>query len=225
MDSPSKKTADYRVLSVLVGLACILLGLLLGMSINTNSHNVLASYRSSDITMEKSNAMLSVLVKDECERMLEDNAAETVTVRKVEMLQNAHDSIILYLNHLRFDFICFVDGNNGGVLHSIDDVSNSTNFMINQGHAKELETRLKDYQEQLLHLIDNSQQRARVKADIDFHTEDEYTNGWVAHHFDHTMAIEVVNQLDLLSQQAHLTAYRVLREISKESAKRNSDNH
>lgn len=225
MDSPSKKIADSRVLSVLVGLACILLGLLLGMSINTNSHDVLASYRSSDIIMEKGNAMLSVLVKDECERMLEDNAVDTVMVRKVEMLQDAHDSIILCLNHMRFDFICFVEGNNGGVLHSIDDVSNSTNFMINQGHAKELETRLKDYQEQLLHLIDNSQQRARVKADIDFHTEDEYPNGWVAHHFDHTMAIEVVNQLDLLSQQAHLTACRVLREIGKESAKRNSDNH
>lgn len=225
MDSSSKKTTNYQVLSVLVGIACILFGLLFGMSINTNSHDVLASYRSSDITIEKGNAMLSVLVRDECERMLNDHAADTVTVGKVGMLQDAHDSIILYLNHMRFDFICFVDGNNGGVLHSIDDVSNSTNFMINQGHAKELETRLEDYQEQLLHLIDNSQQRARVKADIDFHTEDEYPNGWVAHHFDHTMAIEVVNQLDLLSQQAHLTACRVLREIGKESAKRNSDNH
>ena len=224
MDSSSKKTADYRVLCIVMGLIGILFGLLLGISINSNSHSVVASYKSSDMTIEKGNTMLSLFIRNECERMLDDNAADTVMVSKVETLQDAHDSILLYLNTMRYDFIRYVDGNNGGVLHCFDDVSNSTNFMINKGHAKELETRLEDYQEQLLKLLDNPQQLARVKADIDFHTKDEYPNGWTTYHFYHTMAIEVVNQLDQLSQQAHLAACRVLREISRESTKRN-DNH
>lgn len=221
----SRKIADYRVLCVAVGIVCVLLGLLLGISLNINSHDVLASYRSSAMTVEQGNAMLSNLVQRECDLMLKDNSTDTVMVQKVEVLRDAHDSILQYLSSLRSDFILSVDGVEGERLQRLDDVDFSTNYMINEGHAVELKSHLEEYQRQLLGLFTDPHQRARVEADVVNLTKYQFPNGWVESHFDHAMSVEVVNQLDLFTQQAHIAACRVLQELKGQGrSEENSDN-
>ena len=71
----SGKSSKYSVLCVAVALGCSLFGILFGVSLNLNSHDVLASYRSSMTTLAQNNAMLSDITVSEWDR-LQDHAIE-----------------------------------------------------------------------------------------------------------------------------------------------------
>ena len=205
----TKKLSNLRVLCVVVAIFCLLLGLLSGLSLNTTSHDVLASYRSS--------VLLSELVKDECAQVLKTKASDTLICRKVALLALSEDSLQQYLDNLRTEFIQNVNREEGENLLRLDDVDYSTNFMIYQGNAAKLRAQIERYQDQLLQLIDDQELRERVAQDISFHTSQmawQYGKAsWEEHYFDHAMAVEVVNQLEQIQQQAHLAAIRVLRAI------------
>ena len=213
----TKKLSNLRVLCVVVAIFCLLLGLLSGLSLNTTSHDVLASYRSSVETARNNNVFLSELVKDECARVLKTKASDTLICRKVALLALSEDSLQQYLDNLRTEFIQNVNREEGETLLRLDDVDYSTNFMIYQGNAAKLRAQIERYQDQLLQLIDDQELRERVAQDISFHTNQmawQYGKAsWEEHYFDHAMAVEVVNQLEQIQQQAHLAAIRVLRAI------------
>lgn len=213
----TKKLSNLRVLCVVVAIFCLLLGLLSGLSLNTTSHDVLASYRSSVETARNNNVLLSELVKDECAQVLKTKASDTLICRKVALLALSEDSLQQYLDNLRTEFIQNVNREEGETLLRLDDVDYSTNFMIYQGNAAKLRAQIERYQDQLLQLIDDQELRKRVAQDISFHTSQmawQYGKAsWEEHYFDHAMAVEVVNQLEQIQQQAHLAAIRVLRAI------------
>lgn len=213
----TKKLSNLRVLCVVVAIFCLLLGLLSGLSLNTTSHDVLASYRSSVETARNNNVLLSELVKDECAQVLKTKASDTLICRKVALLALSEDSLQQYLDNLRTEFIQNVNRGEGETLLRLDDVDYSTNFMIYQGNAAKLRAQIERYQDQLLQLIDDQELRKRVAQDISFHTNQmtwQYGKAsWEEHYFDHAMAVEVVNQLEQIQQQAHLAAIRVLRAI------------
>lgn len=213
----TKKLSNLRVLCVVVAIFCLLLGLLSGLSLNTTSHDVLASYRSSVETARNNNVLLSELVKDECAQVLKTKASDTLICRKVALLALSEDSLQQYLDNLRTEFIQNVNREEGETLLRLDDVDYSTNFMIYQGNAAKLRAQIERYQDQLLQLIDDQELRERVAQDISFHTNQtawQYGEAsWEEHYFDHAMAVEVVNQLEQIQQQAHLAAIRVLRAI------------
>lgn len=213
----TKKLSNLRVLCVVVAIFCLLLGLLSGLSLNTTSHDVLASYRSSVETARNNNVLLSELVKDECARVLKTKASDTLICRKVALLALSEDSLQQYLDNLRTEFIQNVNREEGETLLRLDDVDYSTNFMIYQGNAAKLRAQIERYQDQLLQLIDDQELRERVAQGISFHTNQmawQYGKAsWEEHYFDHAMAVEVVNQLEQIQQQAHLAAIRVLRAI------------
>ena len=213
----TKKLSNLRVLCVVVAIFCLLLGLLSGLSLNTTSHDVLASYRSSVETARNNNVLLSELVKDECAQVLKTKASDTLICRKVALLALSEDSLQQYLDNLRAEFIQNVNRGEGETLLRLDDVDYSTNFMIYQGNAAKLRAQIERYQDQLLQLIDDQELRERVAQDISFHTNQKAWQygkaSWEEHYFDHAMAVEVVNQLEQIQQQAHLAAIRVLRAI------------
>lgn len=213
----TKKLSNLRVLCVVVAIFCLLLGLLSGLSLNTTSHDVLASYRSSVETARNNNVLLSELVKDECAQVLKTKASDTLICRKVALLALSEDSLQQYLDNLRTEFIQNVNREEGETLLRLDDVDYSTNFMIYQGNAAKLRAQIERYQDQLLQLIDGQELRERVAQDISFHTNQtawQYGEAsWEEHYFDHAMAVEVVNQLEQIQHQAHLAAIRVLRAI------------
>ena len=212
----SKKLSNLRVLCVVVAISCLLLGLLLGISINTTSHDVLASYRSSSETARSNNVMLSELVNSECGRML-STTSDTLICQKVASLASSKDSLQQYLDNLRTEFIQYVNGGEGETFLRLDDVDYSTNFMIDQGNAGKLRAEIERYQDQLLQLVDDQDLRERIAQDISFHTsQTTWPYGeasWEEHYFDHAMAVEVVNQLEQIQQQAHLASVRVLKAI------------
>ena len=213
----TKKLSNLRVLCVVVAIFCLLLGLLSGLSLNTTSHDVLASYRSSAETARNNNVLLSELVKDECAQVLKTKASDTLICRKVALLALSEDSLQQYLDNLRTEFIQNVNREEGETLLRLDDVDYSTNFMIYQGNAAKLRAQIERYQDQLLQLVDDQELRERIAQDISFHTNQtawQYGEAsWEEHYFDHAMAVEVVNQLEQIQQQAHLAAIRVLRAI------------
>lgn len=213
----TKKLSNLRVLCVVVAIFCLLLGLLSGLSLNTTSHDVLASYRSSAETARNNNVLLSELVKDECAQVLKTKASDTLICRKVALLALSEDSLQQYLDNLRTEFIQNVNREEGETLLRLDDVDYSTNFMLYQGNAAKLRAQIERYQDQLLQLIDDQELRESIAQDISFHTNQtawQYGEAsWEEHYFDHAMAVEVVNQLEQIQQQAHLAAIRVLRAI------------
>ena len=213
----TKKLSNLRVLCVVVAIFCLLLGLLSGLSLNTTSHDVLASYRSSVETARNNNVLLSELVKDECAQVLKTKASDTLICRKVALLALSEDSLQQYLDNLRTEFIQNINREEGETLLRLDDVDYSTNFMIYQGNAAKLRAQIERYQDQLLQLVDDQELRERIAQDISFHTNQtawQYGEAsWEEHYFDHAMAVEVVNQLEQIQQQAHLAAIRVLRAI------------
>lgn len=213
----TKKLSNLRVLCVVVAIFCLLLGLLSGLSLNTTSHDVLASYRSSVETARNNNVLLSELVKDECAQVLKTKASDTLICRKVALLALSEDSLQQYLDNLRTEFIQNVNREEGETLLRLDDVDYSTNFMIYQGNAAKLRAQIERYQDQLLQLVDDQELRERIAQDISFHTNQtawQYGEAsWEEHYFDHAMAVEVVNQLEQIQQQAYLAAVRVLRAI------------
>ena len=213
----TKKLSNLRVLCVVVAIFCLLLGLLSGLSLNTTLHDVLASYRSSVETARNNNVLLSELVKDECAQVLKTKASDTLICRKVALLALSEDSLQQYLDNLRTEFIQNVNREEGETLLRLDDVDYSTNFMIYQGNAAKLRAQIERYQDQLLQLVDDQELRERIAQDISFHTNQtawQYGEAsWEEHYFDHAMAVEVVNQLEQIQQQAYLAAVRVLRAI------------
>lgn len=217
----SGKSSKYSVLCVAVALGCSLFGILLGVSLNLNSHDVLASYRSSMRTLAQNNAMLSDISVAEWDR-LQDRAIEkedSAMFCKVSDLSDA-SVIYRYLDSLRSAFILYVDGEPGGQLKRLDVVSESTYFMMDQGNARELRERLQLYQDQLNSCIDSKD----TAYFVDFNLQEQYTNGervsWEAYHFANAMSVEVVNQLNLIEMQLRMAEISVFKYVAGERWKK-----
>lgn len=211
----SGKSSKYSVLCVAVALGCSLFGILLGVSLNLNSRDVLASYRTSTTTLEQNNEMLSDIVDAEwtklCNIALEKN--DSALFCKVSELSDA-SVIYHYLDSLRSAFILNVDGEPGEQLRRLDVVSESTYFMMDQGNARGLRERLQLYQDQLNSCIDSRD----TAYFIDFNLQEQYANGekrsWESYHFANAMSVEVINQLDMIKQQLLMAEINVFKYVA-----------
>lgn len=209
----SSKSSKYSVLCVAVALGCSLFGILLGVSLNLNSHDVLASYRTSMTTLAQNNTMMSDIANAEWDR-LEDHAIEKEDSALFCRISDLYDASVIYhyLDSLRSAFILYVDGEPNEQLHRLDAVSESTYFMMDQGNARELRERLQHYQDQL-----NSFVGEDTDYLVDLGLQEQYLYGektsWEGYHFANAMSVEVVNQLYLIEQQlimADISVYKYL---------------
>ena len=216
----SSISSKYSVLCVAVALGCSLFGILLGVSLNLNSHDVLASYRSSMTTLAQNNAMMSDIKDAEwtqlCNIALEKKDSSLFC--KVSDLSEA-SVIYHYLDSLRAAFIFYVDGEPNEQLHRLDAVSESTYFMMGQGNARELRERLQQYQDQL-----NSYVSEDTAYLVDFGLQEQYLYGektsWEDYHFANAMSVEVVNQLYLIEQQLRMAEISVFKYVAGERWKK-----
>ena len=210
----SSKSSKHSVLCVAVALGCSLFGILLGVSLNLNSHDVLASYRSSMTTHAQNNEMLSDMEDAEwthlCNIALEKN--DSALFRKVERLSD-ESAILHYIDSLRAAFILYVDGEPDNQLRRLDAVAESTDFMMNQGSARELRARLQQYQDHL-----NSYVGEDTAYVVDFGLQDQNLYGekisWEEYHFANAMSVELVNQLDLIEQQLRMANISVFKYVA-----------
>lgn len=215
----SGKSSKYSVLCVAVALGCSLFGILLGVSLNLNSHDVLASYRSSMTTLAQNNEMLSDISNAEWTRLcnIALEKKDSALFRKVEKLSD-ESTIIHYIDSLRAAFILYVDGEPNEQLHRLDIVSESTYFMMDQGNARELRERLQQYQDLLNSCIDSKD----TSYFVDFNLQEQYANGektsWEGYHFANAMAVEVINQLYLIEQQLRMADISVFKYLAGERA-------
>lgn len=214
----SEKLSKRRVLCIVVAISSLLLGLLLGISLNINSHDVLNSYRSSITTIDNNNIQLAQILQAEFDQALQDPNIDTTTLNKVEILRDEQIAFLRYWDTLHANFLQWVNGDGGDIviLHP-DDVDAPTYFMIDQRNAQTLRLHIEEYQQNILQLVDDTVLREQLRANIDFHTQDEQLYGeqygWEHYHFDHTMAIETENQLNLIQQQALMDGITLLKAI------------
>ena len=212
----SGKSSKYSVLCVAVALGCSLFGILLGVSLNLNSHDVLTSYRSSMTTHAQNNEMLSDMEDAEWTRLC--NIAlgknDSALSRKVERLSE-ESAIFHYIDSLRAAFILYVDGEPDDQLRRLDAVAESADFMMNQGNARELRARLQQYQDHL-----NSFVGEDTAYLVDFGLQEQILYGdktsWEGYHFANAMSVEVVNQLDLIEQQLRMADISVFKYVAGE---------
>ena len=220
----SGKSSKYSVLCVAVALGCSLFGILLGVSLNLNSHDVLASYRSSMTTLAQNNAILSDIEDAEwahlCNIALEKK--DSALCRKVEILSD-ESAIFHYIDSLRAAFILYVDGEPNEQLHRLDVVSESAYFMMNQGNARELRERLQQYQDHL-----NSFVGEDTAYLVDFGLQEQNLYGektsWEGYHFANAMSVEVINQLYLIEQQLRMADISVFKYVAEERWKKRNIN-
>jgi len=214
----SGKSSKYSVLCVTVALGCSLFGILLGVSLNLNSHDVLASYRSSMTTLAQNNAMLSDISVAEWDR-LQDRAIEKEDSAMFCRISDLYDASVIYhyLDSLRSAFILYVDGEPGEQLRKLDVVSESTYFMMDQGNARELRERLQQYQDLLNSFVGDD-----TAFLVDFGLQEQYLysekTSWEGYHFANAMSVEVVNQLYLIEQQLRMADISVFKYLAGERA-------
>ena len=212
----SGKSSKYSVLCVAVALGCSLFGILLGVSLNLNSHDVLTSYRSSMTTHAQNNEILSDMEDAEWTRLC--NIAlgknDSALSRKVERLSE-ESAIFHYIDSLRAAFILYVDGEPDDQLRRLDAVAESADFMMNQGNARELRARLQQYQDHL-----NSFVGEDTAYLVDFGLQEQILYGdktsWEGYHFANAMSVEVVTQLDLIEQQLRMADISVFKYVAGE---------
>lgn len=218
--SKSGKSSKHSVLCVAVALGCSLFGILLGVSLNLNSHDVLASYRSSVTTLAQNNEMLSDIMDAEwshlCNVALEKK--DSTLFRKVGTL--SEESVIFhYIDSLRSAFILYVDGAPNEQLHRLDAVAESSYFMMDQGNARELRARLQQYQDHLNSFVGED---TAYLVDLGLQEQNLYgeTISWEGYHFANAMSVEVVNQLDLIEQQLRMAEISVFKYVAGERWKK-----
>ena len=216
----SGKLSKYSVLCVAVALGCSLFGILFGVSLNLNSHDVLASYRSSMTTLAQNNAMMSDIEDAEWTRLCNIALEKKDSLLFCEVSDLSDASVIYhYLDSLRAAFILYVDGEPNEQLHRLDAVSESTYFMMDQGNARELRERLQHYQDQL-----NSFVGEDTDYLVDLGLQEQYLYGektsWEGYHFANAMSVEVINQLYLIEQQLRMAEISVFKYVAGERWKK-----
>lgn len=216
----SGKSSKYSVLCIAVALGCTLFGILLGVSLNLNSHDVLASYRSSMTTLAQNNEMLSDMEDAEWTRLCNfaTGKSDSALFKKVERLSD-ESAIFHYIDSLRAAFIFYVDGEPNEHLHRLDAVSESTYFMMDQGNARELRARLQQYQDQLNSYVGED---TAYLVDLGLQEQNLYGEkiSWEDYHFANAMSVEVVNQLDLIEQQLRMADISVFKYVAGERWKK-----
>lgn len=216
----SEHTSKMKILCIMGVLFSLMLGLLLGISLNINSHDVLTSYRSSITTINHSNTQLAKIMQAELDAVLQDPDTDTLTLNKVEILRDEQIGFLRYWDTLHSNFLQYINGSGDDVVIKYpDNVDATTYFMVSQGNATTLRRQIEAYQQNILQLVDDTILREQLRVDIDFHTQDKYPcnefHGWECHHFEHTMAIEAENQLNLIQQQALMSGIMVLNAIKR----------
>lgn len=216
----SGKSSKYSVLCVAVALGCSLFGILFGVSLNLNSHDVLASYRSSMTTLAQNNAMMSDIEDAEWTRLCNIALEKKDSLLFCEVSDLSDASVIYhYLDSLRAAFILYVDGEPNEQLHRLDAVSESTYFMMDQGNARELREQLQQYQDQL-----NSFVGEDTDYLVDLGLKEQYLYGektsWEGYHFANAMSVEVINQLNLIEQQLRMAEISVFKYVAGERWKK-----
>jgi len=185
----------------LIGMMYLVLTALLALNVSKDILNAFAIVdetlgRSNLITVSKNNQDYAELLRQKA-ILGEDKVAREFA--KAMELKEFSNEMVDFIEDLRRRYIEFVEGtpavNSDGTPKSVaqlrfkDNISKSTNFMINESNAFELRDRLAKYREQLLSLVNESDREAISKT-IGLNVNETFENAsgasesWVAHYFE-----------------------------------------
>ena len=123
---------------------------------------------------------------------------------KAQLLKKESDAMVKYIENMRNELIFAVDGDSlvekdgKMVTKAVSDIVKKDNFdiptdyMINNGHAKQLKDRIKQYKANVLKLAKKEDQKRLEEAlglNVDAtYTKDMNTISWEEHNFDHIIS-------------------------------------
>lgn len=134
-----------------------------------------------------------------------------------KQLKKETDAMVKYIEKMRSDLIFYVDedtlaevkndqgktekvAKTVGTLVKKDNFDKPTDFMINQGHAKELKERILQYKKNVLKLAKKEDQKdleARLGLNVDVKfKKDGFEQTWEEHNFDHIIFAAAVTLMN-----------------------------
>ena len=184
----------------LISMMYLVLTALLALNV---SKDILNAFAVVDETLQTSNQITESknyqdygLLDRQKEILGEDKVADVFG--KAMQLKEFSNEIVSFIEQLKKDYIEYVDGesplNPDGTVKSVaqlrskDNISKATAFM-NDGHAKELKSRIEKYREQLLAFVDENDKEAMSKTiGLDVNEKFKNANGapesWETHYFE-----------------------------------------
>jgi len=185
----------------LIGMMYLVLTALLALNVSKDILNAFSivdeTLHTSNLITENKNTQDYVELNRQKEILGEDKVEKEF--QKAMQIKSLSNEIVIYIEELKKQFIEYVDGesalNPDGTIKMVsqlkqkDNTSRASNFMINEGHAKELKEKLDHYRTQLLSFVDDKDRESMMQTvGLDVNAKFRNANGasesWETHYFD-----------------------------------------
>ena len=223
----------------MIGMMYLVLTAMLALNVSKdilNSFSIVdeALTTSNQITLSKNNQDYAELNQQKA-ILGEDKVADAFD--KAKQIKDLSNEIVDYIEQFKIKYIEFVETtatNEDGTTKTVaqltqkDNISKSTNYMMNEGHAEVLKEKILTYRNQLLSFVDENDVKSMSEViGIDLNKKFKNANGaqesWETHYFEGVIfaaGVTLLNKTigEIRNAESGILKY-VIRSISKDDFK------
>lgn len=225
---------------IAIALACLMLGILAGISINSYSYNVLNGFVTCGDAVHNANTQIEKVIDDKIASLESDTIGiSSETREKIDSLKMYADKMVAYVYNMRLELVRSIDGedaqavqealarpdhylNAASIAHK-DEVSGTMYYMYNQRNVSILTSELEEYRENILSLVEckNYEDSSAVRNQIGLKMD--HVNGriWGDNLFDGAMLISASVAFDQIVGDVRNAEYEMLQLLLKQSFEAN----
>lgn len=219
---------------IAIALACLMLGILAGISINSYSYNVLNGFVTSGDAVHSANLQIEKVIDDKIASLESDTIGiSSETREKIDSLKMYADKMVAFVYNMRLELVRSIDGedaqavqeamarpdhylNAASIAHK-DEVSGTMYYMYNQRNVSILTSELEEYRENILSLVEckNYEDSSAVRNQIGLKMD--HVNGriWGDNLFDGAMLISASVAFDQIVGDVRNAEYEMLRMLEQ----------
>ncbi len=227
--TPRTQTIIFAVAIIIFSIAAAF-----GIALNV-SKDVTYGYVQSGNAVHRSNENIRKIVDDQYADFYSDSTnMDEETLKKTRELQRLTENTIRYIQEVRYEMICFVDGReqqSSDTLvpyicsEKLIDKTNwdkTTYFMLGQNDqgqeccADLLKKKIDEYKNAIIQLVDKNEQY-KMKLQLDFlNTDSRGEISWQEHHFSHSLEIVAATELDAIINDVITAEYICLKNLTQQ---------
>ncbi len=219
---------------VAIAVACLMLGILAGISINSYSYDVLNGFVTSGDAVHSANLQMEKVIDEKMASLESDTIGISPKTReKIDSLKMYADKMVAFVYNMRLELVRSVDGEESQAVQeglarpdhylyaaSIvrkDEVSATMNYMYNQRNVSILTNELEEYRENILSLVEckNYEDSSAVRDQIGLKMD--HVNGriWGDNLFYYAMLISASVVFDQIVGDVRNAEYEMLRMLEQ----------